>query len=52
METNLSKEDINLITALALMKHLFNQGKISERVYKKIWNIYSKKGLEKFLKEW
>jgi hypothetical protein len=38
METNLSKEDINLIMALALIKHLFNQGKISELVYRNIKN--------------
>jgi hypothetical protein len=52
VETNLTKEDINLIMALALMKHLFNQGKISERVYKKICTQYGKKRLEEYIKGW
>ena len=35
MGSNITKEQINITMALALMKHLFNQGKISEKVYKK-----------------
>lgn len=46
MVSNITEEQINIIMALALMKHLFNQGKISEKVYKKILTQYEKKGLE------
>jgi uncharacterized membrane protein len=45
MSSNITKEQINTTMALALMKHLFNQGKISEKVYKKILSKYEKKGL-------
>lgn len=45
MGSNITKEQINTTMALALMKHLFNQGKISEKVYKKILSKYEKKGL-------
>jgi hypothetical protein len=45
MDTGITKEQINITMALALMKHLFNQGKISERVYKKILAQYGNKGL-------
>lgn len=45
MGNNITKEQINITMALALMKHLFNQGKISEKVYKKILTKYEKKGL-------
>lgn len=47
MDTKITKEQINTTMALALIKHLFNQGKISKRVYKNILNEYGKKGLEK-----
>lgn len=47
MGSNITKEQINTTMALALMKHLYNQGKISEKVYKKILLQYEKKGLEK-----
>ena len=40
MSSNITKEQINTTMALALMKHLFNQGKISEKVYKKIGMSY------------
>ena len=46
MGSNISKEQINTTMALALMKHLYNQGKISEKVYKKILSQYGKKGLQ------
>jgi len=46
MSEKITKEQINLIMALALMKHLYNQGKISEKVYKKILDKYEKKILE------
>lgn len=45
MDIKITKEQINTIMALALMKHLFNQGKISEKVYKKILAKYANKGL-------
>lgn len=45
MNTEITKEQINTTMALALMKHLYNQGKISEKVYKKILSKYEKKGL-------
>lgn len=45
MCSNMTKEQINTTMALALMKHLYNQGKISEKVYKKILSQYGKKGL-------
>lgn len=45
MGSNITKEQINTTMALALMKHLYNQGKISEKVYKKILSQYEKKGL-------
>ena len=31
MGSNITKEQINTTMALALMKHLYNQGKISEK---------------------
>lgn len=46
MSSKITKEQINTTMALALMKHLLNQGKISEKVYKKILSQYEKKGLE------
>ena len=46
MGEKITKEQINLIMALSLMKHLYNQGKISEKVYKKILDKYEKKILE------
>lgn len=45
MDTKITNEKINVTMALALMKYLFNQGKISESVYKKILDQYGKKGL-------
>lgn len=45
MDIKITKEQINTTIALALMKHLFNQGKISEKVYKKILAKYGNKGL-------
>ena len=33
----------NTILALALIRHLYNEGKISEHVYKKIQKEYQKK---------
>ena len=45
MGSNITKEQINITMALALMKHLYNQGKISKKVYKKILSQYEKKGL-------
>jgi len=45
MSSNITKEQINITMALALMKHLYNEGKISEKVYKKILSQYGKKGL-------
>lgn len=46
MGSNITKEQINTTMALALMKHLYNQGKISEKVYQKILSQYGKKGLQ------
>lgn len=45
MDSKITMEQINTTMALALMKHLYNQGKISEKVYKKILSQYEKKGL-------
>lgn len=45
MSEKITKEQINVTMALALMKYLYNQGKISEKVYKKILDKYSKKSL-------
>lgn len=45
MDNKITMEQINTTMALALMKHLYNQGKISEKVYKKILSQYEKKGL-------
>lgn len=45
MEENLKKEQINVLMALALMKHLYNQQKISEKTYKKILSQYANKEL-------
>jgi len=45
VNTQISREQINYTMALALMKFLFNQGKISERTYKTILKKYGKKGL-------
>ena len=42
-----TKEQINMTMALALMKHLYNEGKISEKVYKKILDQYGTKALAK-----
>ena len=46
------KEDLERILALALIKNLYNQGKISEYVYRKIKSDTEKTGLfhEGFLK--
>ena len=46
MSINVSSEQINTAMALALMRHLFNQGRISEKVYKKILAQYGKKCLQ------
>jgi len=46
MSEKITKEQINVTMALALMKYLYNQGKISEKVYKKILDKYEKKILE------
>lgn len=46
MSKCVTKEQINTTMALALMRYLYNQGKISEKVYKKIVENYSKKALE------
>lgn len=45
MEENLKKEQLNVLMALALMKHLYNQQKISEKTYKKILSQYANKEL-------
>lgn len=45
MSNNITKEQINTIMALALMKQLLNQGKISEKVYKRILSQYEDKAL-------
>ncbi len=45
MSKSITKEQINTTMALALMRYLYNQGKISEKVYKKIVDNYSKKAL-------
>ena len=45
MGKNITKEQINTTMALALMRYLYNQGKISEKVYKKIVENYSKNAL-------
>lgn len=44
-KNEITKEQINTTMALALMRYLYNQGKISEKVYKKILSQYGKKGL-------
>lgn len=45
MNIKMTKEQIDTIMALAMMKHLFNQGKISEKVYKRILANYGNKTL-------
>ncbi|MGN0265577.1 MAG: hypothetical protein ACI4DX_14585 [Oliverpabstia sp.] len=45
MGNEITKEQINMMMALALMKYLYREGKISEKVYKKILSKYGKKGL-------
>ena len=45
MDRDRTKEHMNTTMAPLIMKHLFNQGKISEKVYKKILSKYEKKGL-------
>lgn len=45
MSSEITREQINTTMALALMRYLYNQGKISEKVYKKILVQYGKKGL-------
>lgn len=45
MGNEITKEQINMMMALALMKYLYKEGKISEKVYKKILSKYGKKGL-------
>lgn len=45
MANNIKKEQINTIMALALMKYLYNQQRISEKVYKKILSQYGNKEL-------
>lgn len=42
MNEQITKEQINTTIALALMKHLYNKGDISEKVYKKIIMQYGK----------
>lgn len=45
MEGKVTQEQINVTIALALMKYLYNNGEISEKVYKKIIQKYRKKGI-------
>ena len=45
MGNEITKEQINMMMALALMKYLYWEGKISEKVYKKILSKYGEKGL-------
>lgn len=45
MNIKMTKEQIDTIMALAMMKHLFNQGKISEKVYRRIVANYGNKTL-------
>lgn len=45
-------EQINTMMALALMKHLYNEGKISENVYRKIVKKYGKKSIVKDFELW
>ena len=43
MDNTINSEQVNILMALALMKYLYNQGKISEKNYKKILNEYKNK---------
>lgn len=45
MKNDITKEQINTTIALALMKHLYRKGEISEKVYRKILQQYGKKGI-------
>lgn len=45
MKNQFTQEQINLTMALALMKYLYNNGKISENVYRKIIVKYGKKAI-------
>ena len=45
MKNDVTKEQINTTIALALMKHLYRKGEISEKVYRKILQQYGKKGI-------
>lgn len=45
MKNEFTQEQINLTMALALMKYLYNNGKISENVYRKIIIKYGKKAI-------
>ena len=45
MKNDVTKEQINTTIALALMKHLYRKGEISEKVYQKILKQYGKKGI-------
>lgn len=45
MKNEFTQEQINLTMALALMKYLYNNGKISENVYRKIIAKYGKKAI-------
>ena len=40
MGSNITKEQINTTMALALMKHLYNQGKISEKYIRNILMLW------------
>ena len=45
MKNDVTKEQIKTTIALALMKHLYGKGEISEKVYQKILQQYGKKGI-------
>lgn len=45
MKNEFTQEQINLTMALVLMKYLYNNGKISENVYRKIILKYGKKAI-------
>lgn len=47
MEKDIKQKQINTTIALGIMRHLYNKGEISEKVYKKIIAKYGKDGLEK-----
>jgi hypothetical protein len=42
-----TREQINTTMALALMEHLYNEGKISKKVYEDILAKYRDKGIAK-----